>query len=212
MSWFLLPTELKSVHWATVWESSKCVAKKPHNKTDKKTGETYRCSSLESLTLLLTAMAFKWVLKESTPNVPYLTVMEKYVVATYAMLLVQGLAFWMLADAYNFEGCGEYDYSRIDWVLGSKKNSSTALSEVQMLNHDQTCEQIHFADRCVLLLELLCFITKNIWFLYRLLLNRKSELVKEKNFTDLSYLKEYMGKHMKFVGEEEQIKEGNEGA
>ena len=33
-------------------------------------------------------MAFKWVLKEGTPNVPYLTVMEKYVVATYAMLMV----------------------------------------------------------------------------------------------------------------------------
>ena len=34
-------------------------------------------------------MAFKWVLKEGTPNVPYLTVMEKYVVATYAMLMVR---------------------------------------------------------------------------------------------------------------------------
>ena len=42
-----------------------------------------------TLTLLLTAMAFKWVLKEGTPNVPYLTVMEKYVVATYAMLMVR---------------------------------------------------------------------------------------------------------------------------
>ena len=47
-----------------------------------------------NLTLLLTAMAFKWVLNDGTPNVPYLTVMERYVILTFSMLFFQGVVFW----------------------------------------------------------------------------------------------------------------------
>ena len=43
-----------------------------------------------NLTLLLTAMAFKWVLNDGTPNVPYLTVMELYVVLTSSCFSSRG--------------------------------------------------------------------------------------------------------------------------
>ena len=43
-----------------------------------------------NLTLLLTAMAFKFVLAEALPPTPYLTTMEKYVLFTFSMLFFQG--------------------------------------------------------------------------------------------------------------------------
>ena len=47
-----------------------------------------------NLSLLLTAMAFKWVLSDKLPDVPYLTTMEKYVIMTFMMLFFQGMLFW----------------------------------------------------------------------------------------------------------------------
>ena len=50
-----------------------------------------------NLTLLLTAMAFKWVLSDALPSTPYLTDMEKYVIMTFAMLFLQGMCFWFVS-------------------------------------------------------------------------------------------------------------------
>ena len=63
-----------------------------------------------NLTLLLTAMAFKWVLSDTLPPVPYLTTMEIYVIATFACLWLQGIAFWFLADLYNYRCDDQKDY------------------------------------------------------------------------------------------------------
>ena len=163
-----------------------------------------------NLTLLLTAMAFKWVLNEGTPGVPYLTVMEKYVIATFAALFLQGIAFWFLADAYNYRCGGEEEFSR-DWITGVKKINNPSNSSIAVPASDEpldvSCVAIHVADRLVLLMEILFFVIKNIWFLWRLFLNRESKMKLESNFVDLSYLKEYTGKHMKYVGNLEQCKE-----
>ena len=70
------------------------------------------------------------------------------------------------------------------------------------------CATIYLADRVLLFVEGIVFVGKNVWFLARLLLNRQSELMKEHGFTDLSYLKEYMGQHMKWIGKEEQCNDG----
>ena len=70
------------------------------------------------------------------------------------------------------------------------------------------CATIYLVDRLLLFVEGMVFIGKNVWFLARLLLNRQSLLMKENGFTDLSYLKEYRGQHMKWIGEEEQCNDG----
>ena len=200
-----------------------------------------------NLTLLLTAMAFKWVLNDGTPNVPYLTTMECYVVLTFSMLFFQGVAFWFLSDAYNYR-CGADEHtgqeaSYIDWWSGA--------NETSQIIWEMDCEHIHYLDRGILFLEILLWILKNAWFfwqmrkrgnpcgficrkyfyccikcLYKLQCNSRAGadtsketfkdylkrycdeygIVKQDtNFIDLSYMKEYRGKHHKYIGSEEQI-------
>ena len=55
-----------------------------------------------NLTLLLTAMAFKFVLGDTLPPTPYLTTMEKYVLFTFVLLFAQGVCFWGLSDMYVY--------------------------------------------------------------------------------------------------------------
>ena len=72
-----------------------------------------------NLTMLLTAMAFKWVLSDMLPKVTYLTVMEKYVVMTFMLLFAQGLWFW-IASSFHATLCrGEH------WIYGTLPISSS---------------------------------------------------------------------------------------
>ena len=136
-----------------------------------------------TLTLLLTAMAFKWVLNDATPNVPYLTVMEMYVVSTFVMLFLQGLSFWFMADVSNYR-CGAKDHygevaTYIDWWTGAERFGSTNQTAIKdddggsasFFFHENICEHVHFADRVVLFLEIFAWMAKNFWFL-SLLINR----------------------------------------
>ena len=130
-----------------------------------------------NLTLLLTAMAFKWVLSDALPSTPYLTDMEKYVIMTFAMLFLQGMCFWFVSDAYIYR-CGTDDYSvgeegqrqekSIDWITGAVKlvNATETV--------DFSCEAIHILDRVILLIEIVCFMAKNAWFAYEVWVNRRS--------------------------------------
>ena len=72
-----------------------------------------------NLTMLLTAMAFKWVLSDMLPKVPYLTVMEKYVVMTFMLLFVQGLWFW-IASSFHATLCRDEH-----WIYGALPISSS---------------------------------------------------------------------------------------
>ena len=65
-----------------------------------------------NLTMLLTAMAFKWYLNDQLPNVPYLTVMEKYLVLAFVVLFVQGVWFWVASSAHSSLCNGEH------WIFG----------------------------------------------------------------------------------------------
>ena len=130
-----------------------------------------------NLTLLLTAMAFKWVLSDALPSTPYLTDMEKYVIMTFAMLFLQGMCFWFVSDAYIYR-CGTDDYSvgeegqrqekSIDWITGAVKLVNTTETV------DFSCEAIHILDRVILLIEIVCFMAKNAWFAYEVWVNRRS--------------------------------------
>ena len=160
-----------------------------------------------NLTLLLTAMAFKWVLNDSIPNVPYLTTMEKYVIASFAMLFFQGVAFWMISDAYHYR-CGEDMEESFykDWITGVISERSGS-NQTRLSILDVTCSSIHVADRVVLFIEGSVFLFKNLWFGLRLLHNRKTIVRREKGYVDLSHLAEYCGEHLCFKDGEEQRKE-----
>ena len=183
-----------------------------------------------NLTLLLTAMAFKWVLNDQTPNVPYLTVMERYVVLTFTMLFVQGVAFWFLSDGYSYR-CGAEDHTGEtetykDWWSGRERFTNETFGEDDGGSKkfwEMTCEGIHVADRVILFTEVLAWFCKNSWFFYKMWQPHfttckacckdkccpqgYSALKKKTGFVDLRYLKEYHGKHHQWVGHEEQINE-----
>ena len=146
-----------------------------------------------NLTLLLTAMAFKWVLSDQLPPVPYLTTMEIYVIATFACLWLQGLAFWFLADMYNYRCEGKIDY----WTAEAFANKTVT-------GLDATCELLQQVDRSVLMVEVAALVGKNVWFLYRVAVNRKAKVMKETHYQNLGILKEFsMAKDMRFIGDEE---------
>lgn len=44
-----------------------------------------------TLTVILTAVAFKFVLKDDLPNVPYLTILDKYLIAGFLLMFFQGM-------------------------------------------------------------------------------------------------------------------------
>jgi hypothetical protein len=161
-----------------------------------------------NLTLLLTAMAFKWVLADTLPPTPYLTTMEIYVVQTFAILFFQGVAFWLLSDAFNYRcgsGTGQEEVS-IDWITGAVKHPN-----VTDVTADISCESVHVLDRVVLFLELAAFFAKNLWFAYHIATNRQSEVAKQTHFMNLGRLKEYqMPEKLTMVTHDDHDKEEEE--
>ena len=125
-----------------------------------------------NLTLLLTAMAFKWVLNDATPGVPYLTIMDRYVLLTFSMLFAQGVIFWFLSDAWEYrcsaeEHTGE-DETYKDWWSGEERFTNKTLSGNDAGTGrfwDMTCKGIHYADRVLLSVEVFAWLGKNVWFL-----------------------------------------------
>lgn len=49
-----------------------------------------------TLTMLLSIMAFKFILTDELPKVPYLTVMDKFLLSALVTLIVQGMGFWVV--------------------------------------------------------------------------------------------------------------------
>ena len=144
-----------------------------------------------NLTLLLTAMAFKWVLAESLPPTPYLTVMEKYVIATFVILFVQGVSFWFLADALNYR-CVPLEYAGTsgtprNWLTGTNSTSESTFATLPT-SWWSSCEAAHVVDRAILGIESICMIIKHFWFIARIFVNRKSAILDRIHFTDLSAL------------------------
>jgi hypothetical protein len=156
-----------------------------------------------NLTLLLTAMAFKWVLSEKLPDVPYLTTMEKYTLMTFMMLFFQGMFFWVMADLYAYRCAFSDDLVQsastqngnsvnvteeyTDWFTGEIRSNSNGASKV----FDVTCRDIHIGDRILLGIEAALMVGKNIWFLVRVFGNKLKTLKKQTEFYDLGGLDEY---------------------
>ena len=138
-----------------------------------------------NLTLLLTAMAFKWVLSDSLPPVPYLTELEYYVIATFFQLFLQGFLFWVLADAYNFR-CKDDDGNEvnIDYWTGLDTNKTDLVLDI-------SCSSIYTWDRSILIFEIVLFCMKNTFAILQFFRNRASRLRSETHFKNLGGLGEF---------------------
>ena len=145
-----------------------------------------------NLTLLLTAMAFKWVLSDKLPDVPYLTTMEVYTLLTFMMLFLQGMLFWAFADLYAYrcsfkddtmQSSGSQGYT--DWFTGEQRIVTNNATNIFF---NVSCKDIHVADRILLGVEVLLMVAKNIWFVVRVFHNRLKTLKKQKKFNNLGGL------------------------
>ena len=141
-----------------------------------------------NLTLLLTAMAFKWVLADQLPPVPYLTTIEKYVIMTFFCLWLQGITFWFLADFYNYR-CNKDELMGdgviTNWWTGDVEVKNTTLTA------DTSCQVLQVFDRFVMFVEFLALILKNLWFYNRYQLNRKEKVLSSTNFVNLGGIREF---------------------
>lgn len=120
------------------------------------------------ITLFLTVMAFKYVLNQKLPSVPYLTSIEKYVTVTFMALLIEGLIFFVLHElamhatgdaAYRSDQFPEARPTQVNWFTGlpPKKNSTPTTTGA-------TNQQLHVLDKCALVAFVVVFILKNLWY------------------------------------------------
>ena len=140
-------------------------------------------------------MAFKWVLSDKLPDVPYLTTMEKYTLLTFMMLFLQGMFFWAFADFYAYrcsfkddtmQSSVSQDYT--DWFTGERRIVTENATNIFF---NVSCKDIHVADRILLGVEVLLMVAKNIWFVVRVFHNGLKTLEKQNHFNNLSGLDEY---------------------
>jgi len=57
-----------------------------------------------TMTMMLALVAFKFILADELPKVPYLTVMDKFIVSALLTLITQGVVFWFVADVSQWGG------------------------------------------------------------------------------------------------------------
>ena len=141
-------------------------------------------------------MAFKWVLSDKLPDVPYLTTMEVYTLLTFMMLFLQGMMFWFFADLYAYR-CSYQDdavqssttQGYTDWFTGELVSHTNATKDSLFLN--VSCKDIHIADRVLLMVECLLMVAKNVWFVVRVFHNQLKTLRTQTKFNNLGGLEEY---------------------
>ena len=105
---------------------------------------------------------------------------------TFVCLFAQGVAFWFLADMYMYRcDSGDGIESSTDWWSGQKK------SENATVFLESSCEILHYADRGILMVNVLAFIFKNVWFAWRVFQNSPDKISLQTHFVDLSGLSEF---------------------
>ena len=89
----------------------------------------------------------------------------------------------------------------VDWVTGAIKSANAT----QVLSSDSNCVTIHILDRLLLLIEVLFFVAKNVWFGWQIYSNSQSAVRQQTHFEDLGKLKEFsLPEKLTHVGDKEQ--------
>ena len=115
------------------------------------------------ISLFLVVMAFKFVLNQKLPSVPYLTSIEIYANISFLALALEGMLFFLVHELanrvtntnYRSDQFPEKIPSRVSWLTGAPMTNTTA---------GITSQQIYVMDKLFLLAFFLSFVTKNIWY------------------------------------------------
>jgi len=135
-------------------------------------------------TMLLTVMAFKFVLAETLPSVPYLTLFDKFMVSRYLVFAVQGMLHWLVAELdmhlCNWDGM-DFLLKTVDSghpnMTSLPDNSDPAYTgghthgiwkgrEYPYNPTPDACLPIHLFDRLQMLVHIVFVLCKYILFVY----------------------------------------------
>eukprot|EP00940_MAST-03C_sp_MAST-3C-sp2_P000470 g470.t1 len=120
-----------------------------------------------NLTLTLTIVAFASILSDELPKVPYLTVLGKFNLAIFLILLVQGLAFYLVADCMT-----RYCTNRVEsWFTGEVEGGGHVLLPDQDVNvptesQDDACKLYTGLDKVLLIVSFLWIFGWISWMIY----------------------------------------------
>ena len=114
------------------------------------------------MSLFLTVMAFKFVLNQKLPVVPYLTSIDIYASLTFVLLFLQGLLFWLLHELALRVNDPSYRSDQIDHAATRQTNWFTGVPT----NHTGGVDPIilHTADKMCMMFFVSIIILKNLWY------------------------------------------------
>eukprot|EP00938_MAST-03A_sp_MAST-3A-sp1_P007001 g7001.t1 len=123
-----------------------------------------------NLTMLLTIVAFTGSLRDELPKVPYFTLLEKFNLFIFALLLIQGLGMWLVAElCYIY--CTE---SVTNWFTGDTSNDGhVMLTSIEDTNIDTKsgCQVVTAIDKFFLVVGGLWLFGSVGWLFMRYRLN-----------------------------------------
>ena len=125
-----------------------------------------------TMTMVLTVMAFKFVITDNLPKAPYLTLMDKYIVSTLVCLFMQGIVF---AVVYEYErhvcaaygtswwtGSGGLGVSGRDIAAGATDHGLDATTAAAVV---AACEGVTRFDRVFFILNILFMVAEHVYIM-----------------------------------------------
>lgn len=142
-----------------------------------------------NLTMFLTIVAFKWALQDRLPKVPYLTTMELYVLATFSQLLVQGVLWWIFAEASTAYCTATVDNWWTGHVAGGghvdlRNETDGAMTESRWRDQLLNCESVQYCDKVLLFGSCMWHAAWSIW-LFQKKLSSNSDLRRMRGFREM---------------------------
>ena len=128
------------------------------------------------LTMMLTAMTFKYVLSSALPSVPYLTTMDRFMISSFCVFAVQIILHWLVAElevhlcfwdgmdfAYGTVDSGHPNLTYTPEEEGYTKGHAHGIWKGREYPYNPTpdlCRPIHLFDRVQMLTQLVFIMCK----------------------------------------------------
>ena len=120
------------------------------------------------LTMLLTVMAFKYTLSDALPNVPYLTILDKFVVSSFIIIVCQGGMMWVLKEMETYNCSEEFEpgvaTEHVNFWSRATPYNATAISSAELAAQEQFCQNIYLLDRMCMLVQSFTVVLKIVIF------------------------------------------------
>ena len=159
-------------------------------------------------TMLLTAMAFKFVMADQLPSVPYLTTLDSFMVSSFVVFAVQGTLHWIIAELdmhlCYFDGM-DFMWKTVDSghpnaaIAPNDKNDdyknghTHGIWKGREYPYNPTpdlCLPIHFFDRLQMIAHVMFLLVKYV-YIVGLYLNSTHQFESDGNLLDTADLDEF---------------------